>query len=242
MLSANKQFWCALPFIFCSIAISKAAIADRLEPDLFGLIQQANYDVAVFPQMGSVTRRYHTENKTPCREYETDSCLTKVWRKLLLQWQAYNGRELLEQLNAAINTFDYRPDEHNYSREDYWATPNELVKNGGDCEDFAVAKMLALQHLGVSPESMRIVVLQNTATAQPHAVLAVQDGQETLILDNKIDTLFSDNELPHYVPLYSINQQQWWLHLPLEVAERLFVQTASTTGRNAQISGAVVSR
>lgn len=200
--------------------------------------------MAAFPQMTAATQRYQADKKTlqHCEGYKPGYCESDTWLSLLQQWQTYSGQVLLEKLNAAINEFPYRADKNNYAREDYWATPRELIENGGDCEDFAMAKMLALQHLGVPAQSMRIVVLQNTATAQPHAVLAVSLGESTVILDNKTDTLFTDTELPHYVPLYSINERQWWLHMPFEVAERLFVQTASTTGSAEQISGGVVSR
>ncbi|MFK7733142.1 MAG: transglutaminase-like cysteine peptidase [Pseudomonadales bacterium] len=241
---ANKQFWCALLLVFCSSAVSSYACADHLEAGLFGYVQQANNDVNAFPQVATVSTRYQARNKkkTLCNRVESSHCESATWDALLEQLRVFEGQELLEQLNTAINKFNYRTDKNNYAQDDYWATPQELIKNGGDCEDFAMAKMLALQHLGVAAQSMRIVVLQDTATAQPHAVLAVSRGQDTLILDNKTDTLFSDKQLAHYVPLYSVNEHQWWLHMPLEVAERLFVQTASTTGSAGQISGAIVSR
>lgn len=244
MLLADKQFWRALALIFCSAAASHCALAEGLDPGLFGFIQQANSDITAFPQMAAVTERYQADKQRQqhCSGYDSSYCESNTWLSLLQRWRDYSGQDLLAQINTAINKFNYRADKSNYAREDYWATPNELVKNGGDCEDFAMAKMLALQHLGVPLQSMRIVVLQDTSTAQPHAVLAVSRGQETVILDNKTDTLFSDKELSHYVPLYSINQRQWWLHMPLEVAERLFVQAASTTGSSERMSGAIVSR
>lgn len=194
--------------------------------------------------MASVSVRYrrdHYEQKR-CEALQSENCESSRWFSLLHEWRAYHGRELLEQINAAVNSLDYRADTSNYDRADYWATPQELLENGGDCEDFAVAKMLALEHAGIPAKSMRVVVVQDTATTQPHAVLAVSLGHETLILDNKTNALFSDNQLPHYTPLYSINEQQWWLHMPVEVAERLFVQVASTTGTTEQMSGAIVSR
>lgn len=243
MLFANRQFWRALPFTIYSIAVSIGATADNLRPGLFGLVQQANNDIAAFPQMASVARRYQADKKTGGRcGDERGYCTPDRWHSLLQQWQSFSADELLQQLNTAINKFSYRADANNYARDDYWATPRELIANGGDCEDFAMAKMLALQHLGIPAKSMRIVVVQNTVTALPHAVLAVSHGEKTVILDNKTDRLFTDSELPHYVPLYSINEQQWWLHMPLEVAKRLFVQTASTTGSTEQMSGAIVSR
>ncbi|MEM8497386.1 MAG: transglutaminase-like cysteine peptidase [Pseudomonadota bacterium] len=215
-----------------------------MRPGLFGLVQQANDDITAFPQMSAATRRHQADKKMHqrCEGYRPGYCESDTWLSLLQQWQNYSGQELLVNLNAAINTYTYRADKSNYAREDYWATPRELIENGGDCEDFAIAKMLALQHLGVPAKVMRIVVVQNTVTARPHAVLAVSHGENTVILDNKTDAVFTDAELPHYVPLYSINERQWWLHMPFEVAERLFVQTASTNGSAEQMNGGIVSR
>ncbi len=244
MLLTTKQFRPALALIICSIVASRCALASPMERSLFGFFQQANKNSASFPQMTEVSSRYLVEHHKlkRCAIKQDARCETNDWFSMLQQWQEYSGHDLLTRLNTAINQFHYRADRHNYAREDYWATPLELMENGGDCEDFAIAKMLALQHLGVPSRSMRVVVVQDTAAGQAHAVLAVTRGEETVILDNKTNSLLSDKSLPHYTPLYSINKHQWWLHMPAEVAERRFVQAASTTGSEQQTSGSVVSR
>ena len=73
--------------------------------------------------------------------------------------------------------------------EDYWAKPLEfLAGDGGDCEDFAIAKYYALRALGVPDEKLRIVYAnyRQGAFSGAHMVLAYYptlDG-DPLILDN----------------------------------------------------------
>jgi predicted transglutaminase-like cysteine proteinase len=61
---------------------------------------------------------------------------------------------------------------------------------------------------------MRVVVVQDTNLRIPHAVMSIDRAGETLILDNQIEEVISDKHIYHYVPVYSINEKSWWMHLP----------------------------
>jgi len=98
--------------------------------------------------------------------------------------------------------------------EDYWAVAREFLYNDGDCEDYAITKLFSLRWLDFSPAELRIVVLQDTNLRVPHAVLAVADQNDILILDNQIQEVVSHQAIVHYLPVYSINEQHWWMHLP----------------------------
>ena len=123
----------------------------------------------------------------------------------------------LEQLNAVnqfANEHEYILDIENYGMDDYWATPKEFLYNNGDCEDYAIIKMLSLKKLGFDMERIRLVVLQDTNLRTPHAVLAVESKNDILIMDNQVDEVISHKYILHYVPVYAVNEMKWWMFLP----------------------------
>ena len=114
-------------------------------------------------------------------------------------------RQLLE-VNRAINRATYREDRRNWGRRDHWAAPRELLADGGDCEDFAIAKYLALRGLGFPAADLRLLILFDTRRQRAHAVLAVAlDGRE-LVLDNLGGAILPLSELPHYRVHYALNE------------------------------------
>lgn len=119
----------------------------------------------------------------------------------------------LEAVNAFFNKAPYRSDYGNYGVEDYWATPDELLARGGDCEDYAIAKYLTLRALGVPAETMRIVVLNDLERNLPHAILVVFAEGRAWALDNQLARVTDTRQIHYYRPLYSINEARWWYHL-----------------------------
>ncbi len=122
--------------------------------------------------------------------------------------------ERVRLINAAANRRPYVADKANYGVEDYWATLDEFAARGGDCEDYAIAKYMLLKAAGVAPEAMRIAVVYDLALNASHAVLGVDVGGTTYILDNQVDEVLSDGEVGYYQPVYSVNERGWWLHMP----------------------------
>jgi hypothetical protein len=50
-----------------------------------------------------------------------------------------------------------------YGEIDVWSSPLVTFANGaGDCEDYAIAKFVALRLAGIAPEDLRIVVMRDT--------------------------------------------------------------------------------
>lgn len=120
----------------------------------------------------------------------------------------------LRAINELMNRQRYVLDSTNWGVEDYWETLDEFLERGGDCEDFAIAKYMALKMLGVPIDDMRIVILQDENLNVAHAVLAVRDGGATYILDNQIGQVLPDSAISHYHPFYSINEHSWWVYSP----------------------------
>jgi predicted transglutaminase-like cysteine proteinase len=87
------------------------------------------------------------------------------------------------------------------------------MTRSGDCEDYSIAKYFALRKLGFSADEMRIVILMDQIRGIGHAILAIQEGNDTLILDSLSNLLLSHTAYKHYVPQYSMNETTRWAHI-----------------------------
>ncbi len=118
----------------------------------------------------------------------------------------------LQAVNARVNRVPTRDDRDNYGVDDYWATPAEFFRRGGDCEDYAIAKYAILERLGWSPAAMWIVVLRETVISPVHAVLMVRHAGRLWTLDNLGDPVFEHGRIDYYRPGYSLNRFGVWSH------------------------------
>jgi predicted transglutaminase-like cysteine proteinase len=128
----------------------------------------------------------------------------------------------LQAINTRVNRVRARDDLVNYGVDDYWATPAEFFRNGGDCEDYAIAKYAVLERLGWPRERMWIVVLRETVISPIHAVLMVQYDGRLWTLDNLGDRVFVHGAIDYYRPSYSLNRFGiWWHGAPPQLAGAL---------------------
>ena len=118
-----------------------------------------------------------------------------------------SGRARLEYVNGAFNAaIQYTADYAQHGIADRWSAPLEALASGrGDCEDYAIAKYVALREAGVSANHLRIVLLRDTASREDHAVLTARDGGRWYVLDNRGARFAVDQDLPHYMPLFGLN-------------------------------------
>lgn len=120
------------------------------------------------------------------------------------------GAELdaLQTVNAFFNRLPYQTDAAHWGSEDYWATPAEMsASNGGDCEDYSIAKYFLLREMGVPVERLRITYVKAVRLNQAHMVLTyyASPGAEPLILDNLEGGVRPASERADLVPVYSFN-------------------------------------
>ena len=59
---------------------------------------------------------------------------------------------------------------------------------------------------------MRIVIVQDLNLKVAHAILAVYVDGTIKILDNQIKQVVDAETIRHYRPIYSVNEDAWWLH------------------------------
>jgi predicted transglutaminase-like cysteine proteinase len=122
--------------------------------------------------------------------------------------KAREGRARLGEINRAIN-LAIRPvsDIVQYGSIDVWSSPLATFTTGaGDCEDYAIAKLVALRLAGVAAEDLRLVILRDTMRQEDHAMVAVRLDGRWLTLDNRHLVMIEDTQLRHYQPTFVIDR------------------------------------
>ena len=140
--------------------------------------------------------------------------LARLERWEALVWDnAYQSTpEKLRRVNDFFNALRFVADQDHWQQADYWATPFEtLASNGGDCEDFAIAKYFTLRQLGVPASQLRITYVKALRQNQPHMVLTFYpDSGEPLVLDILDKEMLPASQRPDLVPVYNFNAEGLW--------------------------------
>jgi predicted transglutaminase-like cysteine proteinase len=122
--------------------------------------------------------------------------------------RARDGRARLGEINRAIN-LAIRPmsDLAQYGEIDVWSSPLVTFAHGaGDCEDYAIAKFVALRLAGVAASDLRIVIMRDTIRGEDHAVAAARLDGHWLTLDNRRMAMVEDAQVRNYRPTFVIDQ------------------------------------
>jgi predicted transglutaminase-like cysteine proteinase len=122
------------------------------------------------------------------------------------------GRARLELANQQVNSaIRYKTDAEQWGVADRWSTPLQTFATGfGDCEDYAIAKYVALRQSGVPASDLRMVLGydsrrtggQMRGQMTGHAVLAARSEGSWLVLDNLAQRPWPANDMPYYAPLF----------------------------------------
>lgn len=201
-------------FALTFLTVGGRAIAGSSD-QLFGTQEIRNGNLRPFPKWTGMLDRYFQDagNKPgPCSAKIFNQYHAQKWQTLVDQLKGQTVAAQLHAVNAFMNEARYIVDPINWGVRDYWATPGQFFAKKGDCEDYAIAKYLTLKRLGVDPGKMRIVVLQDLNLRVAHAILAVYTGDGIIILDNQIKRTVRASAIRHYKPIFSINEEAWWLH------------------------------
>lgn len=136
------------------------------------------------------------------------------WRDILLSDKNVEEVRKLELVNRFFNRLPFVSDLEHWKKFDYWATPTEfLVSDGGDCEDFAIAKYFTLRELGVPAERLRITYVKALTLKQAHMVLTYfpAPNAEPIVLDNLQNQILPASQRTDLIPVYSFNGESLWL-------------------------------
>ena len=166
------------------------------------------------------------------RSMERCPAAARNFLAIVAQGRAHTGRARIGFINRAIN-LAIRPmsDLAQWGVLDRWSAPLETLTTGrGDCEDYAIAKYVALTQAGVAAEDVRLVIVHDLTAGENHAVVATRLNGDWIILDNRWLTLVKDNEMPRMVPLFALDQTGARMFLPMTVPD---VRRASARCGNA---------
>jgi predicted transglutaminase-like cysteine proteinase len=137
------------------------------------------------------------------------------WRNLSRLMPGWPPEKKLQNINGFFNSRDAKSDRDNYALEEYWASPEEFLEKGGDCEDFAIAKYLALRYFGWPERRLWILLLKNKKNGENHAALAAEFGEKLFILDNlsrPVYLLIPEKDYwRNFTPLYAVNGLGVWM-------------------------------
>ncbi len=212
-----------------SAALNEYILSEPSEPignrlvGLFGSREFRSGNPAVIPQWEDAAQRLARDAPTIAAcDADPDGCRSpraRRWRAAVRDLQGADPLEQLTEINRFANRIvPYRDDERVYRREDHWAAPLQMLRQAGDCEDYAILKFASLMDLGFSNDQMRIAVVHDTVRDLAHAVLVVELDGRAYVLDNQFDEILPLEGVGRYRPYYSVNLTHHWAHITL-VAE-----------------------
>jgi predicted transglutaminase-like cysteine proteinase len=186
-------------------AIKPPAVA---EP--FGLDTMPWFGGGVFTKWNGVTADIRAESDILARCRETMKDCPPAAQKFLAivaAGHAQTGLARIGVINRAINlAIQPMSDLKQWGVADRWSAPLETFSTGrGDCEDYAIAKFVALTAAGVAPEDVKLVIVHDLAVGEGHAVVATHVGGHWVVLDNRWLALVEDTKMRRMVPMSVID-------------------------------------
>ncbi|PID77231.1 MAG: sulfate adenylyltransferase [Deltaproteobacteria bacterium] len=137
-----------------------------------------------------------------------------AWQNLIQENGHLSAAEKLKKVNDFFNQVRFISDAVHWQQSDYWATPIEfLATNGGDCEDFSIAKYFTLKALGIEEEKLNLTYVKALSLNQAHMVVTYFEhpGSIPLVLDNLVPQVLSAEKRKDLLPIYSFNGTGIWL-------------------------------
>jgi predicted transglutaminase-like cysteine proteinase len=143
-----------------------------------------------------------------CRR-DAESCTPAAKRFLAVIDKAATrtGWTRIAEINRAINlSIKATDDIAQYGVRDLGPSPRMSFASGaGDCEDYAIAKYVALREAGFGADDLRLVIVHDHVVKEDHAVTAVRHEGHWLILDNKTLDIRQDVSIAAFDPLFVID-------------------------------------
>ena len=133
---------------------------------------------------------------------------------MINEHQSSNDLDKLEKVNEFFNKVQFIDDQLLWKQSDYWATPVEfLAENGGDCEDFSIAKYFTLKKMGVEEEKLNMTYVKALKLNQAHMVVTYFEtpDAEPLVLDNLNPEILAASRRTDLMPVFSFNGSGLWL-------------------------------
>jgi predicted transglutaminase-like cysteine proteinase len=132
----------------------------------------------------------------------------KKFLDVIADGRAHDGRARIGVINRDIN-LAIRPtsDLAQWGVTDRWSAPLATLASGrGDCEDYAIAKYVALREAGLPETDVRLVIVRDLANEIDHAVAAARIDETWVMLDNRRLVLTEDKAMARALPLFVFDE------------------------------------
>lgn len=179
----------------------------KRHPHIFGMHEVKSRELKEFTKWSGMFSRFERQ-----LERRSGNAAMISFQNDIKQFSDLPPMDKIIAVNNLINKVEYKEDIRNWGLSDYWATPFEFMQNGGDCEDYAIAKYVALRALGVPENRLRLAIVKDLVKGIPHAVLIVYTDEGPVVLDNQSKDVKFSEDIYRYKPFFSINRHAWWLH------------------------------
>jgi hypothetical protein len=83
---------------------------------------------------------------------------------------------------------------------------NRATTGAGDCEDYAIAKYVALMEAGIAAANLRVVIVHDLVVGASHAIVAVYIDGAWLTLDNRWMALVDDRDMRRVTPQFVLGR------------------------------------
>jgi predicted transglutaminase-like cysteine proteinase len=200
------------PAVAAGVLVSSAPVAAEKPAEPFGLFISPLSSGGLRDKWLDVAHKLDDERvQLALCDGDRERCVSPAALQFLAivdQARAREGRARLGEINRAIN-LAIRPmsDLAQYGAIDVWSSPLVTFSNGaGDCEDYAIAKFVALRQAGIAPNDLRIVIMRDAIRGEDHAVAAARLDGHWLLLDNRRMAMVEDASLRNYRPTFVIHQ------------------------------------
>jgi predicted transglutaminase-like cysteine proteinase len=187
----------------------------KIEHSLFFLIF-ISLLIIVVPIINGQSFHLDTEllNKAEQKYGKPARSLLVAWEDLIISDNSQTDLEKLEKVNQFFNQMEFVDDIDHWGEKDYWATPIEFLgTQGGDCEDFTIAKYFTLKAMGIEEEKLNLTYVKALNYNVHHMVLTYfsTPGDEPLVLDNIVTDIIAASQRKDLLPIYSFNGTGLWL-------------------------------
>lgn len=181
------------------------------EPQPFALDATPVTDGEVLDKWNDLVAEVRSESEvlSQCRS-DAAHCpaAAKKFLDVIADGRAHDGRARVGVINRDIN-LAIRPtsDLSQWGIADRWSAPLATLASGrGDCEDYAIAKYVALREAGVAESDVRLIIVRDLARGIDHAVAAARVDDRWVMLDNRRMVLTEDRAMERIVPLYAFDE------------------------------------
>ena len=172
------------------------------------------FSPAVPVKAGELVQKWQTVNREikseatvllRCLAYQDCSIAAQKFLEIVAEGREHDGLERVGHINRAINlSIVPKSDIKQWGVTDRWSSPLETLAIGhGDCEDYAIAKYVALFAAGVFEKDVKIIVAR--VRNEEHAIATVRVAETWMVLENRWLALVPDVEVRHFTPEFLID-------------------------------------